>query len=231
MAGLPESALPLRAAVHPSKDVAHEARVSLSLLAAWLFPHNVAADAVSTSAHFPANPAAVWESLLFYEDVSGRAPLLLRLLLPLPLRTEGDKSREGADVCCRYRTGYLVKRMLVVDAPRLVRFQVVEQHIGMEGYITALEGSHEFSPSASGAGTEATLTTLYRGHLRPRFVWRPLERLLVHQLHRYILQGMRALVLRGASAALVLPMFAESSAATSAPPGVVRIALHSHSRP
>ena len=51
-------------------------------------------------------------------------------------------------------------------------------------------GSYEMSDHPG--GSELVLTTRYRGHLRPRWLWRPLERFLAHRLHRHILDGMRA---------------------------------------
>jgi hypothetical protein len=47
------------------------------------------------------------------------------------------------------------------------------------------------------------LTTNYRAYLRPRFLWRPLEARLVHELHNHILGGIRRAILlinRGALA-------------------------------
>ena len=41
-------------------------------------------------------------------------------------------------------------------------------------------------------GSHVVLTTRYCSRLRPRRLWRPLERRLAHRLHYYILDGMRA---------------------------------------
>jgi hypothetical protein len=83
-----------------------------------------------------------------------------------------------------------MKRLTLLDRPRLVRFEVIEQSLGVERCITTVEGSYEIDPA--GPGAEVGLTTRYRGHLRPRWLWRPFERLLAHQLHRHILDGMGA---------------------------------------
>ncbi|MGB0035840.1 MAG: SRPBCC family protein [Candidatus Acidiferrales bacterium] len=163
-------------------------------LVGWLFPRNTVAEIVATSVHFDASPETVWQRILFYEEVSGRPPFLLRVLLPHPVRTEGDKTRAGATVQCRYTRGYLVKRITVVEPPHRVEFEVVEQRLGIESCITALGGSYEIRPR--GDGTEVVLTTNYRGHLRPRHLWRPLERFLARQFHRHILGGMSAKVAR-----------------------------------
>ena len=96
----------------------------------------------------------------------------------------------GATVECSYSRGSLRKRITVLERPRLVRFEVIEQNLGVERCVTTVEGSYEIR--SNGGGSEVALTTKYRGHLRPRWLWRPLERLLAHRLHRHILAGMGA---------------------------------------
>jgi len=155
-----------------------------------LFPPARTIDAVTTSTRFDAPPEAVWQRLMFYEEVPHRPPLLLRTFLPIPVRTHGGGKRVGATVECSYSHGKLVKRIAARERPRLVRFDVIEQRLGVERCVTTVEGSYEIR--AEGAGSEVALTTRYRGHLRPRWLWRPLERLLAHQLHRHILGGIRA---------------------------------------
>jgi hypothetical protein len=56
----------------------------------WLRSEEPAPESVSTSAFFEASPEEVWQRMLSYEEVTARPPLILRALLPLPLRTEGD---------------------------------------------------------------------------------------------------------------------------------------------
>jgi len=155
-----------------------------------LFKPSLKIDVVTTTAMFDERPDAVWQRMMFYEEVPQRPSLLLRLLLPTPVRTEGGNKEVGTVVACTYSRGGLTKRITVLDRPRLVRFEVLEQNLGIERCMTTVEGSYEFR--AEGTGTRVTLTTQYRGHLRPRRLWRPLERLLAHRLHRHILDGMGA---------------------------------------
>jgi len=147
-------------------------------------------ETVETRMHFPAEPAEVWRHILFYEDVPGRPPLLPRALLPHPIRTVGDKSRVGAVVECVYSTGLLAKRMTAVHPPNRTEFEVIEQRLGIEDCVLALDGSVEIRRRPSGC--DVALTTRYLARLRPRFLWRRLERILAGQLHRHILNGMRA---------------------------------------
>ncbi|HEX4943643.1 MAG TPA: SRPBCC family protein [Usitatibacteraceae bacterium] len=162
----------------------------LFLVVGRLFPANPAIDAAVTRARIDAPPGEAWRRLMFYEEVPQRPPLLLKLFLPSPVRTQGGAKEPGATVECTYSRGGLAKRITVAEAPRLLRFEVLEQRLGIEHCITTVEGSYEIR--AEGDGCEVALTTRYRGVLRPRWLWRAVERFLAHQLHRHILRGMGA---------------------------------------
>ncbi len=157
-----------------------------------LFPRNDTVESVETLVRFHAAPEAVWQGMLFYEEVPSRPTPLLRMFLPLPVRTEGDKTRVGATIACTYESGYLEKRITAAEPARHVRFDVVEQKLGIEPCISMGEGSYDIR--ATPGGSEVVLTTRYRGHLRPRWLWRPFERFLAHRLHHHILDGMRLLL-------------------------------------
>lgn len=156
-----------------------------------LFPPGRVIDSVTTTARFDAPPEAVWRSLVFYEQVPQRPPLLLLVLLPSPVRTHGNGKHVGAVVECSYSSGSLLKRITTVERPHLLRFEVIEQYLGVERCVTTVEGSYEIRQN--GRGSELALTTRYRGHLRPRGFWRPFERYLAHQLHRHILGGVHVI--------------------------------------
>jgi hypothetical protein len=175
-------------------------------LVSWLFATEGVNEAVATRLRFGASAEAVWKHAMFYEEVPGRPALVLRALLPCPVRTEGDKTRVGATVRCAYRGGDLAKRITTVEPPHVLRFEVVDQRLGIEGCIRALGGSYQFQ--SRGEATDVVLITNYHAYLRPRFLWRPLEALLVSQLHGHILRGMRAAVLPNHPA--IHPAVAES---------------------
>jgi len=170
-----------RAGMHPRE---------LLWLLGRLFPPSFAVDVVTTTAAFDSPPEDVWERMMFYEEVPHRPSFLLRLFLPSPVVTQGTGKEVGTVVTCIYSRGSLLKRITALERPRLVRFEVLEQNLGIERCMTTVEGAYEFR--AAGRGTLVALTTRYHGHLRPRSLWRPLERLLANRLHRHILGGMGA---------------------------------------
>jgi hypothetical protein len=163
---------------------------SLASRVGLLFPRNAQSEAVETALYLNATPEAVWQGILFYEEVPRRPLWFLRIFLPRPIRTEGEKTRVGAIVRCTYDGGHLLKRITAIEPARLVRFDVLEQRLGVEDCVSMSQGSYEIR--AAEAGSEVLLTTHYHSHLRPRWLWRPLERCLAHRVHRHILDGMRA---------------------------------------
>jgi hypothetical protein len=150
-------------------------------------------ETVISTVRLDADPASVWNRLMFYEEVPRRPAWLLRVLLPRPVRTEGDKQRIGAIVRCVYTGGHLAKRITAVEEPCVLGFEVVEQRLGIEGCIITESGSYHIDDC--GCGTKLALTTNYQAYLRPRSLWRHVEALLVNQLHRHILSGITAAVL------------------------------------
>jgi hypothetical protein len=162
-----------------------------------LFAGDSVSETVATRVHFRAGPEVVWNRVVFYEEVPGAPPFLLRAFLPCPLGTEGDKTRVGAQVRCVYRESDLVKRITLVEPARLLQFEVVEQNLGIEGCVLTQGGSYQFFPC--GDGTDVALVTEYRAFLHPRHLWRPVEALLVRSLHRHILGAVRAALLPASS--------------------------------
>ncbi len=160
-----------------------------------LFPRNLTVDAVETRARFDVPPAELWQQMMFYEEVPGRPAWLLRMILPTPVRTSGEKSRVGSLIGCVYTGGSLEKRITAVEAPDFISFDVLLQDLGIEDSITMTGGSYWIHASADGTdGAEIVLTTLYRGHVRPRWLLRPVERFVARRLHRHILAGMSVAV-------------------------------------
>lgn len=147
-------------------------------------------DAVATSMRIAVSRASVWERLMFYEQLDQRPPLHLRLLLPVPIRTIGEKSHVGDEARCLYEGGHLIKRITEVEPEHLYAFDVIEQSLPIGGGMTLVGGAYRLDDQPLGA-TVVTLSTRYISARRPRWLWRPIEAAVCHSFHRHILGAIR----------------------------------------
>ena len=127
---------------------------------------------------------------MFYEQIDGRPPLHLRVLLPVPLRTVGEKSHVGDEARCLYEGGYLIKRVTQVDPTRLYAFDVIEQTLDVGGGMKLFGGQYTLEERGP-RRTDVRLETRYESTRRPRWLWRPIEAAVCHAFHRHILRSMR----------------------------------------
>ena len=114
---------------------------------------------VVTRMNFAASPEEVWNGLTFYEEIGKRPPLLLRLFLPVPIRTKGRKSEFGDEVTCQYVSGHLLKRVTQIIRGRSYAFEVIEQNLMLGGGIKLSGGSYTLRALSDG-GTEVALETV-----------------------------------------------------------------------
>jgi len=147
-------------------------------------------SSIVTRMNFAAAPARVWKGLLFYEEIGGRPPTYLRLLLPVPIRTEGKVSEVGGEAMCLYEGGHLLKRVTRIEPGHFYEFEVAEQALSVGGGMRLSGGRYTLRELADGA-TEVAVETRYLSTKWPRWFWRPLEKLVCHWFHRYLLRSMR----------------------------------------
>jgi hypothetical protein len=145
---------------------------------------------VQTGLTIDATPEEAWNAIMFYEEVEHSPPWLLHLALPKPIRSIGNKDKEGEVVRCFYDAGTIKKRISKVEKHRRLAFEVVEADIRSENYTTLKDGSFEIEPVGD-TQSRITLTTRYQRKLRPTFFWEPIERKVIHTLHGHVLEGMR----------------------------------------
>jgi hypothetical protein len=162
------------------------------LAESWLPRERVVAT-IETSLTIDATAAEAWQALMTYEEVDHEPPLLLKLALPKPIRSEGKKSAVGDVVRCIYDRGRLCKQITEVIPQRRLSFIVTQQQLAFVD-VKLLGGRFEFAPH--GAGTKVTLTTEYEQVLRPEAVWRPAEQRVIHALHGHVLEGIRRKTIR-----------------------------------
>jgi hypothetical protein len=151
---------------------------------------------VVTRMIFNAPPAKVWDGLVFYEELGSRPPWHLRLLLPVPIGTEGKVSAVGDEATCLYEGGHLLKRITKIHRGDLYEFEVAEQTLSVGGGMRLSGGRYSLRGQPDGR-TEVSVETRYLSRKWPRWFWRPLEKMVCHLFHRYLLGSMRRQVEAG----------------------------------
>jgi hypothetical protein len=148
------------------------------------------AASVTTCQDFFAAADAVWDALMFYEEIAEDPPFVLRHFLPTPIGTQGCKSEVGSDVKCRYVGGHLLKRVTRIVRGQNYAFEVVEQNLAL-GRIRLLGGDYTLHILSKDC-TRVALATHYASLNRPRWVFGRLEAAVCHSFHHYILSAMRS---------------------------------------
>lgn len=148
------------------------------------------ASTVVTRMTFDAPPAKVWKGLVYYEEIRERPPLHLRLLLPVPKGTEGKKSQVGSEAKCLYEGGHLMKRTTNVEEGKVYEFIVAKQALSVGGSMR-LSGGRYTLEELPGDRTEVSVETRYTSSKWPRWFWKPLETMVCHWFHRFLLRSMR----------------------------------------
>jgi hypothetical protein len=155
------------------------------------FPHSRHhAASVTTCQDFLAAADAVWEALMFYEEIAEDRPFLLRHFLPVPIGTQGCKSEVGSDVRCQYVGGYLLKRVTHIVRGVSYAFEIAEQHLALGG-IRLLGGDYTLRVLSEDC-TRVALATHYASPNRPRWLFGRLEAAICHSFHHHILSAMRS---------------------------------------
>lgn len=152
-------------------------------------PAHPAEETVCTRAVFPAPPPRVWRTLLFYEQVDEPPPWWLRVLLPTPKSLAGSKSAVGDEAMCHYTEGHLKKRVTAIEPERRYEFEVAEQQLHVCS--VALQGGHYVLRAHADGRTLVEAATRYHSPLRPRWLFRPIERFVCHRFHRFLLGAMQ----------------------------------------
>jgi hypothetical protein len=153
------------------------------------FAGGAVAELVETESLFTVPQQEAWRRIVFYEETPAPLRWPLCAVLPQPLGLRGNKTEAGSLVQCLYRGGSLVKQVTVMMPPRTLCFRVLHQNLGIEDGVRALDGYYELAPQ--GAGCRVTLATHYQSRMHPRWLWKPLEKLFLTQLHRHILASMQ----------------------------------------
>ena len=148
------------------------------------------AASVTTCQDFFAPADAVWDALMFYEEIAEDRPFLLRRFLPTPIGTQGCKSEVGSEVKCRYVGGHLLKRVTRIVRGHSYAFEVVEQKLALGG-ISLLGGDYTLRMTSKDR-TRVALATHYASPNCPRWLFGRLEAAVCHTFHHHILSAMQS---------------------------------------
>jgi hypothetical protein len=161
---------------------------------------------VTTSIVVNATPERVWKNVVAFPEISAQPDWVLGTGFAYPIRTRIEGSGVGAPRKCDLSTGTVEERIVTWDEPRLLRFVVTSTPPAMRerglygpiypkhvtGYYESAEGQFALTPLPGGR-TLVVGTSWYRHGLWPANYWRLWSDMVVHHIHRRVLEHIRAL--------------------------------------
>ena len=132
-----------------------------------------------------------WDTLAFYEHITMKPSLFLRMALPIPVRSEGKYGKIGDVSQCEYSDGgCLVKKITRLVETESIEFDVTGQSIRFHSVIRLLNAGVALRDKANGE-TEVILLTRYSCLLGPQTVIQFFVRFVISAVHKIVLQDMR----------------------------------------
>jgi hypothetical protein len=161
---------------------------------------------VTTTIVVNAAPERVWKNIVAFPPISAQPDWVLGTGFAYPIRTRIEGSGVGAPRRCDLSTGTVEERVTVWDEPRLLRFVVMSTPPAMRemglygpiyprhvtGYYNSAEGQFALM-ALPGGRTLVVGTSWYRHGLWPAAYWRLWSDMVVHHIHRRVLEHIRAL--------------------------------------
>jgi hypothetical protein len=149
---------------------------------------------VYTSGRLSCTARSAWDKVCFYEHIATQPSLLLRTVLPVPLRTTGAYGKAGDVSRCMYSDGgYLTKKIRsIVDGQR-IDFEIIEQTIRYASRIMLKGGSIQVEPHEDNTCSVQMLT---------RYELRGAARLIPRACIDYVVAAMHKIVIRDMQARL-----------------------------
>lgn len=146
---------------------------------------------VVTEATIECERRDAWNKVCFYEHISIRPSLLLRLVLPVPEKTSGRYERVG-DIsrCCYSDGGYLTKRIRKIVENECIEFGIVEQSIRFHRTVRLLGGCIEVEDAGSGRCV-VRMTTNYKTKLKPVRLFHWAIAKVVKAMHSIVIEDMQ----------------------------------------
>ncbi len=161
---------------------------------------------VTTSLDIAAPPAVVWPHVVGFSDLPEPPGWQYRLGIAYPMRAKIDGEGVGAVRRCEFSTGAFVEPITAWDPPHRLAFDVTRQppsmtewspyaHVNaphVEGYMTSKGGEFRLT-ELPGGRTRLEGTTHYTLAVYPEIYWRPYAEVLLHGIHRRVLEHIKRL--------------------------------------
>jgi uncharacterized protein YndB with AHSA1/START domain len=162
--------------------------------------------AVKTAVAIAAPPERVWQRIVNLSKLPEPSEWYFRAGLAYPTQARIEGTGPGATRYCEFSTGPVVEQIEVWDAPRLLRFRVIQSPAPMRewspygeispkhlhGYLISREGEFRLTP-LPGNRTLLEGTSWYRHGLWPAQYWRLWSDVVIHRIHLRVFRQIKAL--------------------------------------
>lgn len=155
---------------------------------------NQSINIVESSGHLQCSKQQAWDKVCFYEHIRIKPSLLLRTVLPVPMRTSGRYENVGDTSRCIYSDGgYLTKEITRVDNNECIEFDIIEQSIRYYRSIKLLGGAIRVVEHDDGS-CSVEMTTHYRRGGPANFIPKYFIDFVVKAMHKIVVRDMQVLL-------------------------------------
>jgi hypothetical protein len=161
---------------------------------------------VTSSVEIDAPPEKVWDHVVSFSELPPPHELLFRAGIAYPIRARIYGTGVGAERHCEFSTGPFVEPIEVWDAPRLLKFSVMQNPAPMQewtpyrdvhpahldGFLASQAGQFHLVP-LDGGRTRLEGTTWYYHHMWPATYWSWWSDYIIHKIHLRVLRHVKQL--------------------------------------
>jgi uncharacterized membrane protein YhaH (DUF805 family) len=159
---------------------------------------------VVTTIDVAAPPETVWKRVVQFGEIEAPLPWYFRVGIAYPVSATINGHGVGAIRRCEFSTGAFIEPITVWDEPRRLAFGVVEQPAPLtelsiyskvyaphvNGFFRSHQGEFRLIALANG-GTRLQGHTWYSVAVYPQGYWRAISEVLLHEIHRRVLNQVK----------------------------------------